>query len=105
MANVSPWIKKKPKSHLGIIKEEKDQKGNSFFPREIEREQEKRKFPFSGEEIAAEKWHEFQGKARARILRQSAGKENPYCTDLVWTHLLYLFWSYSSTKTKANRRI
>jgi hypothetical protein len=80
---VSPWIKKKPKSHLGILKEEKDQKGNSFFPREIEREQEKRKFLFSGEEIAAEKWHEFQGKSKGMDFEATSREENPYCTDFV----------------------
>jgi hypothetical protein len=31
LGNVSPWIKKKSKSHLGILKEEKDQMRSHSF--------------------------------------------------------------------------
>jgi hypothetical protein len=50
----------------------------------------RRSFYFSEEELAAEKWHDFQGKARARISRQPAGEINPYGTDLEQRHLFFL---------------
>jgi hypothetical protein len=102
---VSPWIKRKPKSHLGILKEEKRPKEKSFFPREIERLRESKRresFHFSGEEIAAEKWHESQGKSKGTDFEAASRKENLYSTDLVRQHLLYLFSSYSSTKIEEN---
>jgi hypothetical protein len=49
----------------------------------------------------------------ARIPSQKQGtdfeatsrKENPYSTDLVWQHLLYLFRTHSSTQNEENSSI
>jgi hypothetical protein len=89
---VSPWIKKKPKSHLGILKEEKDQKSIQFFPREIERLREskrresfyfseKRKQQRRGTNSKAKLGHGFRGnqqKKRIRTIRIWYGRI--YCT-------------------------
>ena len=97
---MGPWIKKKPKSHLGILKEEKDQKWIHSFQvslRDWEKERAKRSFHFPEKRIAA-RGRNFQGKAWHR----NRGKEGsikyityrPYRTDLarvsrqqqVWAH-------------------
>jgi hypothetical protein len=106
---VSPWIKKKPKSHLGIPKGGKRPKESSFFLGEIERLRESKRREvsifFSEEGFAAKKRHDFQGKSWARISRQPTVLINPYGTDLVQPQLMFLFRPFSSTFSKAKGNI
>ena len=93
--------KRKPKSHLGILKEEKDQMRSHSFQerlRDWERAWEGEVSIFSEEERAAKKWHEFQGKAGHGFRGKSAARR--IRTVRIWygQNLLHLFYPYNSTQ-------
>ena len=97
---MSPWIKRKPKSHLGILKEEKDQKRIHSFQERLRESKRRRKFPFFWEERAAKKWHEFQGNAG----HEFQGSQQRRKSVRIWYSSIYCTCSGRKAARKSKKK-